>query len=179
MKTLNIDTLNRKNISIIGLVIFIIILFSSSYVSASEDVDDPILTEARMYMEINSDGEKYFNLEKAIKDEASEEAIKIGIIANDIIKGYKSEEENKITPFVSFGRIGEYGHYCGKGNDGWDKYPIDELDAACENHDRCYSWDGDNTSCNARFCRELDSIIENSIGFVKVNYARAAKLIFC
>lgn len=46
-----------------------------------------------------------------------------------------------------------YGHYCGKGDVGGA--PIDDLDAACMRHDRCYEKRGDhNCACDLELSKE-------------------------
>lgn len=174
---------------IISICFFITLFSGVVYASeVNEDMDieeDAIVVEAREYMVEDADGYKYFDLEKAEKAGASKESIEAGKVANDISKNYKNGEiteediEFEIKPYVSFGRLGRYGNYCGKGNNGWDKYPIDELDAACQKHDHCYVWGGNNKSCNSTFCSTLSTIIKYGSGAAKLAYARGAKLVFC
>lgn len=47
------------------------------------------------------------------------------------------------------GRDLYHGNYCGYGNRGYDKPPVDELDAACRRHDLCYERTNSSCSCNA------------------------------
>ncbi|RFA35946.1 hypothetical protein CAI16_06725 [Virgibacillus dokdonensis] len=77
--------------------------------------------------------------------------------------------------------IGNYGRYCGKGNKGGK--PIDNLDKACQAHDRCFlgfkNKSTKNKECNQRFVRALLPIIQaNSELTKKGAYARAAAYLF-
>ena len=47
------------------------------------------------------------------------------------------------------GRDLYHGNYCGYGNRGYDKPPLDELDAACMRHDVCFDQTNRSCSCNA------------------------------
>ena len=52
-----------------------------------------------------------------------------------------------------------HGNYCGPGNRGLDKAPIDELDAACRSHDLCYGSAPITTcSCNAGLARDASKV---------------------
>ncbi|MBM6410852.1 phospholipase [Lacticaseibacillus paracasei] len=53
-----------------------------------------------------------------------------------------------------------YGNYCGKGNNG--KAPIDYLDGACQAHDTCYAWGGNNEKCNQEFRQRLLTIMQKT-----------------
>lgn len=47
------------------------------------------------------------------------------------------------------GRDLYHGNYCGYGNRGYDRAPVDELDAACMRHDQCFDATNRSCSCNA------------------------------
>ncbi len=52
-----------------------------------------------------------------------------------------------------------HGNYCGPGNNGLDKAPIDELDAACRRHDLCFGDEAvTSCSCNGAFSREASAV---------------------
>ena len=52
-----------------------------------------------------------------------------------------------------------HGNFCGPGNRGLDKAPIDELDAACRSHDLCYGSAPITTcSCNAGLARDASKV---------------------
>ncbi|WP_273497596.1 phospholipase A2 family protein [Peptoniphilus rhinitidis] len=165
--------------------IFNNMVFASSTNADLYDQEDLIIKQAKNYILKDKEGYVYFDIQKAQKDRVSKDVIEVGKIVNEITESYKnnnfSYNRNGLREYSSknLSGLGRYGHYCGKGNDGWDKTPIDELDAACQNHDRCYVWGGDNTICNERFCNALEEIINYGSGTAKINYARAAKLIFC
>lgn len=188
MKNLNIKSMTRMK-SLLVLIIFSIILINSSVVMAEESIEvnetDPVILEVEKYIFIDKNGTKKVDVDMAIEDGASKEAIEVGNVFNEISKSYQDGDlteddvENIISPSANLGSIGRYGNYCGLGNNGWDKYPIDDLDAACQNHDRCYVHGGNNNTCNRRFCSALDNIINYSTGAFKITYARAAKLFFC
>lgn len=160
-------------------------VFASSTDAEFYKQEDLIIKQAKDYILKDKEGYVYFDIQKAQKDRVSKDVIEVGKIVNEITESYKNNDLSynrevlRVYSSKNLSRLGRYGHYCGKGNDGWDKTPIDELDAACQNHDRCYVWGGDNTICNKRFCNALDEIINYGSGTAKINYARAAKLIFC
>ena len=47
------------------------------------------------------------------------------------------------------GRDLYHGNYCGYGNRGYDKPPVDDLDAACMRHDQCFDQTNRSCGCNA------------------------------
>ena len=52
-----------------------------------------------------------------------------------------------------------HGNYCGPGNNGPDKMPIDALDAACMRHDACTPDDAPpSCDCNARLASEAHAV---------------------
>jgi hypothetical protein len=61
-------------------------------------------------------------------------------------------------PTAKFRKI--YGHYCGPGNEGGE--PIDDLDAACEKHDKCYFSKGrDDCDCDDCLIDDVDKFLKN------------------
>lgn len=163
---------NKKFLIFFSLIILVFSLYFIKTNLASAKSKDPIIREALKYRKISEDNIMLFDIDKAKKDNASEEAIKILEVAKDIYRNY----------FVNTDKDSEkvlYGNYVGIGNKGWDKDPIDELDAAFQNHDRCYSVNGDNKACNYRLTKALNYIIEyGGPNLEKIIFARASKLVF-
>ena len=63
---------------------------------------------------------------------------------------------------IADGSLLIYGNYCGPGNRGYDKAPIDALDAACRHHDLCTPDMGlRSCACNARLSREASRVARN------------------
>lgn len=63
-------------------------------------------------------------------------------------------------PTPSFRKV--YGRYCGFGNAGGD--PIDDVDRACMNHDRCYHENGrDSCDCDQKFRDELHQLLKSKL----------------
>lgn len=57
-----------------------------------------------------------------------------------------------------------YGNYCGPGNRGGE--PIDDIDAACQQHDMCYHYNQrHDQKCDARFIRELRRLLLTKLTF--------------
>ena len=56
--------------------------------------------------------------------------------------------------------VGRVAIVCGKGNNG--KTPIDDLDGACQAHDTCYAWGGNNEKCNQEFRQRLLTIMQET-----------------
>lgn len=147
--------------------------------------EDDALKEAAKYITIDEDGRKIIDILGAKQSNEDKYIIRILEIAEQI----QQDEEIAINSLSShslnvepklYNNLSRYGHYCGKGNDGWNKTPIDDLDRACKAHDRCYVWGGNNTQCNATFCSSLNKIIaKNPKTTYKGAYARSARLIFC
>ena len=60
---------------------------------------------------------------------------------------------------VTDGSLLIHGNYCGPGNRGYDKVPVDALDAACRHHDLCTPDNGlPSCACNARLSREAGRV---------------------
>lgn len=140
-----------------------------------------LFNEIEAYMLTNANGKRIFNMDAALSNGASERAIAIGHIINRWQEDYWIPVNlATIVPFAQWHNFSRYGNYCGKGNYGWDKDPIDNLDAACRRHDQCYDNDPlgyNHLPCDGAFCRELKAIINNSSG-QKYMYASAAFLLF-
>ena len=63
---------------------------------------------------------------------------------------------------IADGSLLIHGNYCGPGNRGYDKAPIDALDAACRHHDLCTPDIGlPSCACNARLSREATRVAHN------------------
>ncbi|HEQ5069934.1 TPA: hypothetical protein VG521_001653 [Streptococcus pyogenes] len=147
--------------------------------------EDYALKQAAKYITVDEYGRKTINVVGAKQSNEDKYIVRILEIAEQIQKdeGFSEEILNNYSVDAeahAYSNLSRYGHYCGKGNDGWDKTPIDDLDRACKVHDRCYVWGGNNTQCNATFCSSLNKIIaNNSETTYKGAYARSARLIFC
>ena len=61
---------------------------------------------------------------------------------------------------VADGSLLIHGNYCGPGNRGYDKRPVDALDAACRRHDLCTPDGGvlPSCACNARLARDAGRV---------------------
>ena len=61
-----------------------------------------------------------------------------------------------LPPELAHGALLIHGNYCGPGNRGYDKAPVDALDAACRRHDLCTPDGGalPSCACNRRLARE-------------------------
>lgn len=170
-------SISKKAIVYIALFIMMVALGFNKAYAKYYNSDEKIMMDVSKYM-VEENGERYFDLEKAKKDNVRDEVIDLGNLVNDLASewGFRQDREVK---FRSLFPIGSYGNFCGKGNNGWDKYPIDDLDAACKGHDKCFVWGGDNTACNTQFCKELDWVIKFAQdGYRKKAYAMAAKVLF-
>lgn len=71
-----------------------------------------------------------------------------------------------------------YGNYCGPGNRGGD--PIDGLDAACQQHDKCYHHLGrDCTGCDDSLIQDVTTFLKNGrLTFKQRTYAELIKMYF-
>ena len=78
-----------------------------------------------------------------------------------------------------------HGNYCGPGNRGYDKAPVDALDAACRHHDLCTPDQGlPSCACNARLSREAARVARNrrqpaDLRQLAAVVANAAKIPIC
>lgn len=140
-----------------------------------------ILNELDRYTEIDENGIKEINLDQAQKENASDRTIEIATIINSMSLTLKNEGyENGVKRVKrALFPIGSYGNYCGKGNNGWNKKPIDNLDSACREHDKCFKgFFKDNSACNKAFVKRLLPIWQTE-GFTKKGlYASAAIHLF-
>lgn len=142
-----------------------------------------LFAEIEKYMITYDYGKRNFDMASALNNNASKKALEIGFAINQMVEDLEEERLNEggIIPFSQGWNGGlSYGYYCGPGNQGWDKNPIDNLDSACRRHDRCYNDDPlgyGHFACDGDFCRELKPIINNSSG-QKYVYASAAFLVF-
>lgn len=125
------------------------------------------------YLTINESGLKKFDEKEALENEENEQLIELGNTINELTAGIDKDPDS-IQARASW-LI--YGNYCGPGNTGGT--PIDDLDRACQIHDRCYVWFGDNTQCNRLFVNRLLPIIQTApIGSRKHTVAVAAAKFF-
>lgn len=97
----------------------------------------------------------------------------------NIVNVMAKDVDAEISPFALF-PIGSYGNYCGKGNNGYDKTPIDNLDSACRDHDKCFKgWNDASIPCNQVFVGKLMVIVQATSAISdKGAYARAALYLF-
>ncbi|WP_438830874.1 phospholipase A2 family protein [Streptococcus pluranimalium] len=172
------------------LTIFLAFLAFSNIVSADTndfynllDGDNvAILNELDSVTEFNDKGLPVVNLEQAHNVGLSDEAIEVALNLNEIVRDIETNGES--SAIASMERalfpIGDYGNYCGRGNNGWNKQPIDDLDAACREHDKCFKgFLKDNRACNQAFLRRLAPIMQkNNVTSKKGGYASAAFYLF-
>lgn len=134
------------------------------------------------YTYTDLEGYVKFDLSSAEKADLSEEAIAIGEEINQISNAVKSEFGNSegVSYRVAASNLILYGNYCGKGNRGWSVPPVDSIDAACREHDKCYVHGGNNTECNRSFCQKLRVLLRNyEEGTTKFRFIAAAMTVFC
>lgn len=79
-------------------------------------------------------------------------------------------------PTPKFHKI--YGNYCGPGNRGGD--PIDDLDAACMKHDKCYFDNGrDDCDCDTDIVNDVREFMKNGkLKFKQRMYAELIRMYF-
>lgn len=169
--------LSKRTIVYIGLFIIIFAIGFSKVYMKYYNSDKKIMSDVSKYM-VEENGERYFNLEKAKKDRVREKVINLGNLVNDLadvweFRNLEETEDNNVSKKVI------YGNFCGKDNNGWDKNPIDDLDAACKGFAKCSLYNKDNTGCSIQFCKELDWVIEFAQdGSRKKEYAMALRVLF-
>lgn len=131
-----------------------------------------------MYVSIDNDGYKYFAYEAAVNNNETELLLSVGEEFNKLAAFLRTEGTTATVNRIKRD-IGRYGHYCGPGNSGGT--PVDDLDAACQLHDSCYKWGGDNTQCNRLFCQKLLRIIQitSPLDLPKYAVAVGASKLFC
>ena len=71
-----------------------------------------------------------------------------------------------------------YGNYCGPGNKGGE--PIDDLDAACMKHDKCYFAHGrDDCDCDDDITKDVEAFLKNGkLRFKQRLYGELVKMYF-
>lgn len=145
-----------------------------------------LFNEMDKYLIESEDGQVSVDVIAAKRDNVKPEVLNVMEILNDINELENSEVINKfenegiITYGFSF-PIGNYGNYCGKGNEGGK--PIDDLDSACKSHDACFlgfnNKTAKNKKCNFNFVGRLLPIVQyTSVLSYKGAYARAAVHLF-
>ena len=97
----------------------------------------------------------------AMHDNVDPVVLKIGAEINKWARSLKNDgpEKGMLFSMARFNLL-VYGNYCGKGNNG--KAPIDDLDGACQAHDTCYAWGGNNEKCNQEFRQRLLTIMQKT-----------------
>lgn len=132
-----------------------------------------LFNELDQYLIEFEDGSIKLDLQSASLDDVQPELLNIINIVNDI-----EVQDGKISTADFAFPIGNYGRYCGKGNKGGK--PIDDLDAACQKHDRCFKgFNSKSKKCNQEFVRRLLPIVQATYPVSKKGaYARAAVYLF-
>lgn len=107
------------------------------------------------------DGITSFDYDAAMNDNIDPVVLKIGAEINKWARSLKNDgpEKGMLFSMARFNLL-VYGNYCGKGNNG--KAPIDDLDGACQAHDTCYAWGGNNEKCNQEFRQRLLTIMQKT-----------------
>lgn len=178
----------KKFLLAIITVISTFFMFSTS-VFADTDVysllDDHsanVLRQLDFVTEFNEQGLPVVNTDVAEEMGLDEEAIEVAYNLNQIVKDIETNGESSTLAAMerALFPIGSYGNYCGKGNNGWNVAPIDDLDSACREHDKCFKgFTKDNRSCNKAFLTRLAPIIQkNNASTTKGAYALAAFKLF-
>lgn len=118
------------------------------------------------------DGETVtFDLELALKNNESSEMITFGEVFNSLAEETNQSAENEIATANFIYDNTRYGNWCGRGNNG--RNPLDVLDLACMQHDKCYDRNGrDNPYCDRVFVRRLKTIRNNGYSVTLGTYAR-------
>ncbi|MGM0140291.1 hypothetical protein IGI65_002776 [Enterococcus sp. DIV0755b] len=150
---------------------------------ADFDSNTLILMESLdQYTTKKENGALVFDVDKAVAEQQSQEVIEVGEVLNLISRdidnyGFHDGAEPVLRALFP---IGSYGNYCGKGNKGWNKNPIDDLDSACREHDKCFQgFNAKSKACNRAFVRRLLPIVQtNSPLTYKGAYAAAALKLF-
>lgn len=140
-----------------------------------ETVD--MLNELDKYLVEDEDGNIKVDIVAAEFDNVQPEILNVMNIFNDM----SAFEGGEVTTYGFSLPLGNYGNYCGKGNKGGT--PIDDLDRACQAHDRCFlgfnNKTAKNKTCNYDFLYKVMPIVQyTSIFTYKGAYARAALALF-
>ncbi|KXT63626.1 Phospholipase A2 family enzyme [Streptococcus gallolyticus] len=178
-----------KKILLVITTIISAFLMSSISVFADTDVysllDDHsanILKQLDSVTEFNEQGLPVVNTDVAYEMGIDEEALEVAYNLNQIVEDIETNGESSALATMerALFPIGAYGNYCGKGNNGWNVAPIDDLDSACREHDKCFKgFTKDNRSCNKAFLTRLAPIIQkNNVSTTKGAYALAAFKLF-
>lgn len=141
-----------------------------------------ILKELDKVTEFNDQGLPVINLEVADEIGISQEARIVAVNLNQMVNDIETNGESSALAAMERAilPLGSYGNYCGMGNNGWNVAPIDDLDSACREHDKCFKgFTKDNRACNQAFLRRLLPIIQvNGVLSNKGSYALAAYKLF-
>lgn len=143
--------------------------------------ENQILEIMNEYIFVNENGIREFDLNTAINNNVPDEILEIGNIMNNIVLETEKEKGNDdlTVKIVKRATFLVYGNYCGYGNNGKGKMPIDDLDTSCMYHDYCYIHGGNNTDCNRKFVDRLRVVIKNAKKFsYKYDVAVGAVAIF-
>ncbi len=127
-----------------------------SYTADSESAQSiSVQEEILKYTKVDENAHEIeFDVERAVAEGASEHVIESGKLLNDY-----AEMENSGS-FRSAQGLPIYGNWCGPGHSGPGE-PIDDLDRACMNHDKCYASKGYTTcSCDEDLLAEIRRIYD-------------------
>lgn len=200
MELLNRTTRFLKYITLLLSILFGIIFFnglsivkadvqpdiqSDSYFNLYDNLtpeNQQLMMTLDQYIAVDNNGSVKFNLQKAKQDQQSIDVLNVGNAINDLSLNIEAEGYTSTVNgvFRALFPIGSYGNYCGKGNNGWNKKPVDDLDAACRAHDVCFKgFNAKSKSCNRAFISKLRPIANRTpITTYKGVYARAAIKLF-
>lgn len=195
MELLNRTTRFLKYITLLLSILFGIIFFnglsivkadvqpdiqSDSYFNLYDNLtpeNQQLMLTLDQYIAVDNNGSVKFDLQKAKQDQQSIDVLNVGNAINDLSLNIEAEGYTSTVNgvFRALFPIGSYGNYCGKGNKGWNKKPIDDLDAACRSHDACFKgFNAKSKSCNRAFISKLRPIANRTpITTYKGVYARA------
>ena len=116
------------------------------------NLDDETISQLEAldkYIELTEDGEISFDLGSAEEDNLDPEFL-------NSIKSLMDIDSNENSNIVTFGfkhpKL-NYGNYCGKGSNGGK--PIDNLDLACQKHDKCFKGINNKSQANKNCNRNL------------------------
>ncbi|MBZ3798230.1 phospholipase [Lacticaseibacillus paracasei] len=179
----------KRIIVLLGIVIGIV-LCSGKSVSASENVpiNDTYTNEQRKaietvekFIEYDDKGIPEVNVSEAYRENPSEMTLLYANQINSLSRSVKTDGVEKTVGRIkrALFPIGSWENYCGKGNNGWSKNPVDNLDAACREHDKCFKgFSMKSAACNRAFIKRLLPIVQRGGFSAKGLYASAAITLF-
>ena len=144
-------------------------VFASTKASyeAQQDIDT-----VRSYTTIYADGRASFDYERAKANQEPEEILEIGTLVEEFADAYY----NASLGIVLAVELPVYGNWCGPGYGEGNGAPIDALDAACMEHDKCYERTHYN-KCDQALVDTINSKIQYMSG-KQLNTAKAIIFVF-